>query len=122
MLIIEDEPLIAMQLEDVVGALGHTICRTAATRSQAREVVEAQMPGLVLADIQLADGSSGLDAVDDILALGRRTGDLHHRLSRTLLTGDRPDRPILSPSRFRKPACAPRSARRFSFNRGKPLG
>ena len=39
-LIIEDEPLIAMQLEDLVGGLGHTICGTAATRTQAREVVE----------------------------------------------------------------------------------
>jgi DNA-directed RNA polymerase specialized sigma24 family protein len=81
-LIIEDEPLISMQLEDLVGSLGHTICGTAATRSQAVQVVEERTPGLVLADIQLADGSSGLDAVDDILAIDAGAGDLHHRLSR----------------------------------------
>src|SRR5690606_19263487 len=58
-LIIEDEPLISMQLEDLVRSLGHEICGTAATRTQAQQVVAANRPGLVLADIQLADGSSG---------------------------------------------------------------
>jgi DNA-directed RNA polymerase specialized sigma24 family protein len=67
-LIIEDEPLISMQLENLVTSLGHTVCGTAATRRQAQDVVADRRPGLVLADIQLADGSSGLDAVDDILA------------------------------------------------------
>ena len=38
-LIIEDEPLISMQLEDLVRSLGHDICGTAATRTQAQEVV-----------------------------------------------------------------------------------
>ena len=70
-LIIEDEPLISMQLEDLVRSLGHEICGTAATRTQAQQVVAENRPGLVLADIQLADGSSGLDAVDDILAIDR---------------------------------------------------
>jgi len=59
-LIIEDEPLISMQLEDLVTSLGHEVCGTAATRTQAQEVVAEKTPGLVLADIQLADGSSGL--------------------------------------------------------------
>jgi DNA-directed RNA polymerase specialized sigma24 family protein/CheY-like chemotaxis protein len=68
-LIIEDEPLISMQLEDLVASLGHSICGTAATRDQAQEVIARCKPGLVLADIQLSDGSSGLDAVDDILAV-----------------------------------------------------
>ncbi len=68
-LIIEDEPLISMQLEELVRSLGHDICGTAATRTQALAIAEKSMPSLVLADIQLADGSSGLDAVDDILAL-----------------------------------------------------
>jgi CheY-like chemotaxis protein/DNA-directed RNA polymerase specialized sigma24 family protein len=69
-LIIEDEPLISMQLEELVRSLGHDVCGTAATRTQAQEIVAREMPTLVLADIQLADGSSGLDAVDDILSLG----------------------------------------------------
>ena len=90
-LIIEDEPLISMQLEDLVRSLGHEICGTAATRTQAREVVERTTPGLVLADIQLADGSSGLDAVDDILAGASVPVIFITAYPERLLTGDRPE-------------------------------
>jgi CheY-like chemotaxis protein len=69
-LIIEDEPLIAMQLEDLVTQLGHTVVGTAATRTQAEQIFAERRPALVLADIQLADGSSGLDAVEQMLKLG----------------------------------------------------
>ena len=96
-----DEPLISMQLEDLVTSLGHQICGTAATRTQAQEVVAEKTPGLVLADIQLADGSSGLDAVDDILAIGS--------VPVSPVTGL--NRPIWSPSRSRNRRCARRSAR-----------
>src|SRR5690606_22601002 len=65
---IEDEPIIALDLEALVESLGHRVIDVARTHSEALEVVKRQQPGLVLADIQLADGSSGLDAVNDILA------------------------------------------------------
>lgn len=90
-LIIEDEPLISMQLEGLVRGLGHTICGTAATRTQALEVVAENRPGLVLADIQLADGSSGLDAVDDILAIASVPVIFITAYPERLLTGDRPE-------------------------------
>lgn len=90
-LIIEDEPLISMQLEDLVRSLGHEICGTAATRKQAQEVVAQGTPGLVLADIQLADGSSGLDAVDDILAHTAVPVIFITAYPERLLTGDRPE-------------------------------
>ncbi|TCD06793.1 response regulator [Erythrobacteraceae bacterium CFH 75059] len=90
-LIIEDEPLISMQLEDLVRSLGHDICGTAATRTQALEVVAERTPGLVLADIQLADGSSGLDAVDDILAIDSVPVIFITAYPERLLTGDRPE-------------------------------
>lgn len=90
-LIIEDEPLISMQLEDLVTSLGHEVCGTAATRTQALEVVSSNTPGLVLADIQLADGSSGLDAVDDILAISRVPVIFITAYPERLLTGDRPE-------------------------------
>ncbi|MXO87075.1 response regulator [Altererythrobacter aurantiacus] len=90
-LIIEDEPLISMQLEDLVKSLGHDICGTAATRTQAQEVVAEKTPGLVLADIQLADGSSGLDAVDDILSMGDVPVIFITAYPERLLTGDRPE-------------------------------
>jgi DNA-directed RNA polymerase specialized sigma24 family protein len=66
-LIIEDEPLIAFDLEGLVEGLGHRVIGLARTRGEAVAAVRSQRPGLVLADIQLADGSSGLDAVNDIL-------------------------------------------------------
>jgi DNA-directed RNA polymerase specialized sigma24 family protein len=66
-LIIEDEPIVALDLERLVRELGHHVTGVAATRAEAKAITAAQKPGLVLADVRLADGSSGLDAVDDIL-------------------------------------------------------
>jgi DNA-directed RNA polymerase specialized sigma24 family protein len=66
-LIIEDEALIALDLEALVQKLGHNVVGIARTRAEAIKVAESRSPGLILADIQLADGSSGLDAVNDIL-------------------------------------------------------
>ena len=63
----EDEPLIALELERLVQGLGHRVVRIARTEQQAVEAVRLTRPGLVLADIQLADGSSGLDAVNEFL-------------------------------------------------------
>jgi CheY-like chemotaxis protein len=65
--IIEDEPLIALDLQELVQTLGHRVVRVARTQRQAIEAVKQTRPGLVLADIQLADGSSGLDAVNEFL-------------------------------------------------------
>src|SRR5581483_11258419 len=66
-LIIEDEPVIAADIEALVRELGHRVLDIAATRGEAQDAVTRHAPGLVLADIQLADGSSGIDAVKDIL-------------------------------------------------------
>jgi len=66
-LIIEDESVIAMDLRSLVEELGHSVTGVARTRSEAIKLAEAKRPGLILADIQLADGSSGLDAVNDLL-------------------------------------------------------
>jgi DNA-directed RNA polymerase specialized sigma24 family protein len=67
-LIIEDEPIIAMDIETIVRDLGHSVTGVAVTRDEAVAQALAHRPGLVLADIQLADDSSGIDAVKDILA------------------------------------------------------
>jgi DNA-directed RNA polymerase specialized sigma24 family protein len=66
-LIIEDEILIALDLENLVESLGHRSIGIARTRSEAVATARTKRPGLILADIQLADGSSGLDAVNDML-------------------------------------------------------
>jgi CheY-like chemotaxis protein len=65
-LVIEDEPLIALELKRVLEGLGHTVA-IARTHDDALRAAELKNPGLVIADIRLADGSSGLDAVNDLL-------------------------------------------------------
>tara|TARA_B100000678_G_scaffold122256_1_gene102264 strand:+ start:664 stop:1467 length:804 start_codon:yes stop_codon:yes gene_type:complete len=115
-LIIEDEPLISMQLEDLVRGLGHEICGTAATRTQAQEVVAKQTPGLVLADIQLADGSSGLDAVDDILSIGSVPVIFITAYPERLLTGDRPEPTYLVTKPFQEATVRAAISQALFFN------
>ncbi len=115
-LIIEDEPLISMQLEDLVKNLGHDICGTAATRTQAQDVVAEKRPGLVLADIQLADGSSGLDAVDDILALGDVPVIFITAYPERLLTGDRPEPTYLVTKPFKESTVRAAISQALFFN------
>jgi CheY-like chemotaxis protein/DNA-directed RNA polymerase specialized sigma24 family protein len=66
-LIIEDEPFIALDLQSLVEEQGHRVVNVARTHREAVEAVRRERPGLILADIQLADGSSGLEAVNQIL-------------------------------------------------------
>ncbi|MFO0993887.1 MAG: response regulator [Hyphomicrobiales bacterium] len=90
-LVIEDEPLIAMDIEDIVTGLGHRICGIARTREQAVQTAMRNRPGLVLADIQLADGSSGIDAVNDMLRQFEVPVIFITAYPERLLTGERPE-------------------------------
>ncbi len=90
-LIIEDEPVIAADIEALVTELGHTVVDIAATRTEAVDAVARKTPGLVLADIQLADGSSGIDAVKDILARYDVPVIFITAFPERLLTGERPE-------------------------------
>jgi CheY-like chemotaxis protein len=67
-LVIEDEPLISWQIEDLVTQLGHEILGVATTRKQTAKFLRATRPDIVLADVQLADGSTGIDSVTDVLS------------------------------------------------------
>src|SRR3569623_915285 len=66
-LIIEDEPIIALDLENLVTELGHKVVAVAATKDDAVAKAKTERPGLVLADINLGEGGSGIDAVSEIL-------------------------------------------------------
>lgn len=90
-LIIEDEPVIAADIEALVRELGHQVSAVAATRDEAVDAVARQRPGLVLADIQLADGSSGIDAVKDILKRFDVPVIFITAFPERLLTGERPE-------------------------------
>lgn len=120
-LIIEDEPLISMQLEELVRGLGHTICGTAATRTQAQEIVATTSPGLVLADIQLADGSSGLDAVDDILAIGSVPVIFITAYPERLLTGDRQEPTYLVTKPFQEKTVRAAISQALFFKSSSPI-
>lgn len=90
-LIIEDEPIIALDLTTVVERLGHRVCDTARTRKEAVQKANQHHPGLVLADIQLADNSSGIDAVRDILSGHDVPVIFITAYPERLLTGERPE-------------------------------
>lgn len=90
-LIIEDEPIIAMEIEDIVSSLGHNIIGVARTETQALEIAKAKQPKLILADIQLADGSSGLEAVGKLLQRFEAPVIFITAFPERLLTGQRPE-------------------------------
>lgn len=100
-LIIEDEPIIAMDLESLVEGLGHRVTGVARTRREAVEAVKQSTPGLVLADIQLADGSSGVDAVNDILSSFELPVIFITAYPERFLTGERPEPAFLITKPFR---------------------
>jgi CheY-like chemotaxis protein len=102
--IIEDEPLIAMDLERLVQGLGHRVVRIARTQRQAIDAVKEAQPGLVLADIQLADGSSGLDAANEFLQLVSVPVIFVTAYPERLLTGTKPEPTFLVSKPFKADA------------------
>ena len=67
-LIIEDEPATALDLEEIVERGGHAVVGIASTHAEAVDLARSEPPALILADIRLADNSSGVEAVNDINA------------------------------------------------------
>jgi DNA-directed RNA polymerase specialized sigma24 family protein len=102
-LIIEDEAFIALDLEELVKGLGHRVIGVARTHSEAVKLVQRKTPGLILADIQLADGSSGMDAVHELLLSFEVPVIFITAYPERLLTGDRPE-PIFLISKPFQPA------------------
>jgi DNA-directed RNA polymerase specialized sigma24 family protein len=90
-LIIEDETFIAMDLESLVRNLGHNVIGVARTHSDAVALAKNKKPGLILADIQLADGSSGLDAVNELLSVFEVPVVFITAYPERFLTGERPE-------------------------------
>lgn len=90
-MIIEDEPLIAIDIEQMVESLGHSVTGIARTKDEAIALYETTKPNMVLADIQLADGSSGIDAVNEILKTAAVPVIFITAFPERLLTGERPE-------------------------------
>ncbi|CAN7734117.1 response regulator [Bosea sp. LjRoot9] len=116
-LIIEDEPIIALDIETMVEELGHTVTGVARTHREAIALVAKKRPGLVLADIQLADGSSGLDAVNEILSSIDVPVIFITAYPERLLTGDRPEPAFLITKPFQPEAVKAAISQALFFDR-----
>lgn len=91
-MIIEDEAIISMDIAAIVREMGHEVIGIAATRAEAVALAGRQRPDLILADIQLADRSSGIDAVNDILKMVEEVPVIFiTAFPERLLTGARPE-------------------------------
>ena len=119
MLIIEDEPVIATDIEALVTELGHRVLDVAATRTEAVDAVARATPGLVLADIQLADGSSGIDAVKDILGRYDVPVIFITAFPERLLTGERPEPTFLITKPFQPETVKAAIGQALFFHPGK---
>jgi CheY-like chemotaxis protein/DNA-directed RNA polymerase specialized sigma24 family protein len=91
-LVIEDEAIIAMDIVAIVEGMGHRVTANARTHTEAVEMAAAEKPDLILADIQLADNSSGVEAVNEILGqFGNIPVIFITAFPERLLTGERPE-------------------------------
>jgi DNA-directed RNA polymerase specialized sigma24 family protein len=102
-MIIEDEAIIALDLQTIVADMGHAITGVARTRDAAVALAGIERPDLILADIQLADKSSGIDAVNEILAAGAEVPVIFiTAFPERLLTGERPEPAFLISKPYRE--------------------
>jgi CheY-like chemotaxis protein len=88
-LIIEDEPVIAMDIAGIVESLGHEVIGVAGRQAEAVELARKHQPGLVLADVQLQDGDSGIVTVQEIMQSMDAPVIFVTGFPERLLTGDR---------------------------------
>lgn len=116
-LIIEDEPIIALDIETLVQELGHSVTGIARTHKEAVALVAKKRPGLVLADIQLADGSSGLEAVAEILESIDLPVIFITAYPERLLTGERPEPAFLITKPFQPEAVKAAISQALFFDR-----
>lgn len=100
-MVIEDEALIASHLESIVTEAGHRVVANATTAQEARVLFETEKPNLILSDVQLADGSSGVEAVDEIAAQSDVPVIFITAFPELLLTGERPEPAFLIGKPFR---------------------
>jgi CheY-like chemotaxis protein/DNA-directed RNA polymerase specialized sigma24 family protein len=99
-MIIEDEPLTAANLQVLVESLGHHVTGVARTHAEALELAKREKPALILSDIQLDDGSSGVEAVNEILGSFEVPVIFITGHPELLLTGLRPEPTFLIPKPF----------------------
>jgi DNA-directed RNA polymerase specialized sigma24 family protein len=116
-LIIEDETFIAMDLETLIESLGHRVLGIARTHTEALAIAREKKPGLILADIQLADGSSGLDAVNELLKTFEVPVIFITAYPERFLTGERPEPAFLIAKPFQPAMVSAIASQALFFSR-----
>jgi CheY-like chemotaxis protein/DNA-directed RNA polymerase specialized sigma24 family protein len=116
-LIIEDDTFIAMELETLVEGLGHRVLGVARTHAEALALTKNKRPGLILADIQLADGSSGLEAVNELLASFEAPVIFITAYPERFLTGERPEPAFLIAKPFQPATVSAVASQALFFER-----
>ena len=119
-LIIEDEPVIALDLERLLTEMGHRVVGVANTHAQAVRFASQALPGLVLADVRLADGSSGIDAAQEILQSYDVPVIFITAFPERLLTGTRPEPAFLVTKPFRSEAVKALIGQALFFHQPRP--
>lgn len=65
-LIVEDEALLAMELELLVEEAGHSVAGWATTSAEARQLVDEVEADIAFVDVHLVDGPTGIDVAEYI--------------------------------------------------------
>ena len=119
-LIIEDEAIIAMDLQQLVESAGHAVVGIAASEDEAVAIAERERPSLVLADINLGHGGDGTSAVERILARQSAPVIFVTAYPERLLTGSRIEPAFVISKPFEPTTLA--VATYQAVTRGLPLG
>jgi CheY-like chemotaxis protein len=119
-MIIEDEPIIALDIQAIVEGMNHEVTGVARTRDEAVKMAAETKPGLILADIQLADNSSGVDAIKDILKEQSVPVIFITAYPERLLTGERPEPTYLITKPFMPETVSATMSQALFFTESEP--
>ena len=106
-----------MELELLVQSLGHRVIGVARTHAEAIALTQRKEPGLILADIQLADGSSGLEAVNELLGTLEAPVIFITAYPERFLTGERPEPAFLIAKPFQPATVSAIASQALFFGR-----
>jgi CheY-like chemotaxis protein len=109
--------LIAADLQDLVESIGHSLVGVAHTHAEAIKLAKAKRPGLILADIKLADGSSGLEAVNELLTTFEAPVIFITAFPERFLTGERPEPAFLIAKPFQPATVSAVASQALFFGR-----
>ena len=70
-LVVEDQFLVAAELEDIIDRLGHQHLGTVSTCEEALEAVQEQWPDIILMDIFIDGTRDGVETAEELLKLGK---------------------------------------------------